>query len=219
MHLYRESLFPEGLVCCSLLAPIQELQLLSVQTSIMDFSELVKIRQSVRHYDSRPVEREKIVQCLEAARLAPSASNSQPWYFIIVDDPGLKNRVAEATFDSLLSFNRFTMEAPVIAVLVTEKSKLITRLAASLKERDFSLIDSGIAAAHFCLRAAELELGTCMIGWFNQTRIRKILSIPSQKTISLLITLGYPPSGYRLRLKTRKPPGEMSGWNRYNSQT
>ena len=181
----------------------------------MTFLELTKLRQSVRKYDSRPVERDKILQCLEASRFAPSASNSQPWHFIVVDEPELKNKVAEATFDSLVTFNRYTLTAPVIIVLVTEKSGWFTRLAARLMKREFSLIDSGIAAEHFCLQAAELGLGTCLIGWFKQEAIKKLLNIPNEKFITLVISLGYPPHNYPIREKARKTLESISNWNRY----
>jgi len=182
----------------------------------MDFDQLVKQRQSVRRFDPRPVEKEKIKVCLEAARLAPSASNSQPWYFVVVDDPELKNKVARATFDDIIIYNRFTLQAPVIIVMVTEKAGIITRMAARLKKREFSLIDNGIAAAHFCLKAAEIGLGTCMMGWFNQNKVKKLLNIPDDKFLSLVITLGYPAEGYKNREKTRKSLSEITGWNKYH---
>ena len=181
----------------------------------MNFPDLIKTRQSVRRYDSRPVEKEKLIQCLEAARLAPSASNSQPWHFIVVDEPELKNKVAKATFDSVLSFNRFALQAPVIIVMVAEKASLITRLASKIKKRDWSQVDTGIAAEHFCLQAVELGLGSCMLGWFYEDKVKKLLNIPQEKFISLLITLGYPPENYRLREKTRKPFDDAVSFNSY----
>lgn len=185
----------------------------------MEFRQLIRNRQSVRRYDPSPVDRDIILECLDAARLAPSASNSQPWHFIVVDDPVLKAGIAEATWEDILVFNRFTSKAPVIVVMVTEKGNWLSRLGARLKDRDFSLIDNGIAAIHFCLRAAELGLGTCMIGWFNQKKIKKLLAIPDQKFLSLLITLGYPEQGYRTREKIRKPVEKIMSWNGYQSNS
>lgn len=187
-------------------------------TIIMNFPELIYKRQSVRRYDSRPVEADKLRQCLEAARLAPSASNSQPWHFIVVDEPTLKNQISEATFDPVISFNRFTRQAPVMLVMVTEKPGLLTRMGSMIKKRDWVQLDHGIAAGHLCLQAAELGLGTCMIGWFNEDKIRDLLGIPKDNTISLLITLGYPPPGYRRREKTRKPFEEVVGFNGYKTK-
>jgi nitroreductase len=181
----------------------------------MEFSELLKIRQSVRQYQQRPVARALLDKLIEAVRLAPSASNAQPWKLIIVDEPELRIRVGQATFSNTVTFNRFALEAPVIAVLVTEKSGFITQVGALLKKRQFSLIDIGIAAAHFCLQAAELGLGTCILGWFDEKRIKRLLSIPAGRRIGLLVTLGYAVEGYPLREKSRKSPDLMSRFNSY----
>jgi len=181
----------------------------------MDFSELIKVRQSVRSYSDKPVEKEKIDQCLEAARLAPSASNSQPWKYIVVDDNELKNKVADATFDKVVKFNKFALQAPVIIVIVLEKPNLITQIGGEIKKREWPLIDMGITAEHFCLQAAELSLGTCMIGWFDQKRIKELLNIPKKKTIGLVITLGYAPDDYPLRKKSRKEKSEVISYNKY----
>lgn len=181
----------------------------------MDFSELIKIRQSVRRYSDKPVEKEKIEKCLEAARLAPSASNSQPWKYIVVDEEELKNKVAEATFDKVVKFNKFALQAPVIIVVVLEKPKLVTQMGIEIKKREWPLIDIGISTEHFCLQAAELGLGTCMIGWFDQKRIQELLNIPKKKTIGLVITLGYAPDDYALRKKSRKEKSEIIEYNKY----
>ncbi len=181
----------------------------------MTFTELIKTRQSVRKYSKKAVEPEKLQLCLEAARLAPSASNSQPWTFIVVDEPGLRQKVANETFGPLKSFNKFVPEAPVIVVFVIEKPKLITEIGGRLKKKEYPLIDIGIAAEHFCLQAAELGLGTCMLGWFNEKPIKHLLQIPEIKTIGLLITLGYAADGYRLRTKIRKAYDDVVRYNTY----
>jgi len=181
----------------------------------MTFQGLINLRQSVRKYRNQSVERAKIEQIIEAVHLAPSACNSQPWKIIIVDEPELKNEVAKATFSNAISFNKFTMQAPVIAVLVIEKAKLIAQIGGSIKNMEYPQIDIGIAAAHFCLQAAELGLGTCMIGWFDEKKIRQLLNIPEKRKIGLVITLGYPPEDYKLRKKIRKPLDEICGFNRY----
>ena len=181
----------------------------------MDFSKLIAIRQSVRRYEDKPVEEEKLNLLIEAVRLAPSASNSQPWKLIIVNDPVLKTRVAKSTFSALISFNKFSVQAPVLAVLVIEKPKMITQIGGKLKDREFSLIDIGIAAEHFCLQAADLGLGTCMLGWFDETAIKQLLHIPDQKRIGLVITLGYAKKDDLLRKKNRKSLEEMCHYNRY----
>ncbi len=179
----------------------------------MDFTELIHSRQSVRSYLDKRVEDWKLDKLIEAVRMSPSASNSQPWKLIIVDDPQLKEKVAEATYSRLVSFNKFAPQAPIIAVLVIEKPKIITQIGGQLKDREFPLIDIGIAAAHFCLQAAELDLGTCMIGWFDEEEIKKLLAIPHRKRIGLVITLGY--SADEKRRKVRKATEKMSRFNSY----
>lgn len=181
----------------------------------MELLELINKRQSVRKYTNQIVEEKKIDKCLEAARLAPSASNSQPWKYIIVDDPVLKDKVARATYSKTVSFNKFALQAPVLVVLILEKSKMITQIGGQIKNKEWALVDIGISAEHFCLQAAELGLGTCILGWFNENKIKEILRIPDKKSVSLVITLGYPPVDYPLRSKIRKPLSEISNNNKY----
>lgn len=181
-----------------------------------NFLSLVNRRQSVRKYSDKPVEEDKLRRCLEAARLAPSASNSQPWKFVVVDDPVLVKKVAGATVGPLSSFNNFVPEAPVIVAVVIEKMKLATQVGAYLKDREYPLIDIGIAAGHFCLQAAEEGLGTCMLGWFDEKTVKELLNIPKDRRIGLLITVGYAPENYRLREKIRKKSEETISYNAYD---
>lgn len=177
------------------------------------FLDLVKKRQSDRLYHSTAVEPEKILRCIEAARLAPSACNSQPWHFIVVDNPELKKQLADATSDKLLSMNHFTYQAPVHVVLVREKANITARLGGLVKDRDFTVTDCGIAAAHFCLQAADEGLGTCMLGWFKEKRVKELLQIPSSKRVELIITLGYPANA--TRNKVRKTQEQILSFNKY----
>lgn len=181
----------------------------------MTFLELVKKRQSVRRYLPDPVEAKKLQRCLEAARLAPSASNSQPWSFVVLTDPEIRDKVAAKTYDRVLTFNRFVQSAPALVVFVIEKPKLITQIGSSVKKLDYPLIDIGIAAEHFCLQAEEEGLGTCMLGWFRAKPIKEVLGIPRSKTIGLIVSVGYAPPGYRIREKTRKKFEEVVFYNTY----
>jgi len=180
----------------------------------MDFLQLVNQRESTRKYLQTPVESEKIERILQASRVAPSACNSQPWKFVVVTDPKLSLEVARSTFSPLLQFNRFAEQAPVMAVIVTEPPKTIAKLGGHVKDKDFALIDLGIVAEHFCLQAAELGLGTCMIGWFDEKQVKNLLQIPANKRVFLVITLGYPASDKR-RAKIRKPLEKFASYNRY----
>lgn len=176
----------------------------------MKFAELVKIRQSDRKYKKQDVEKEKIIQCLETARLSPSANNSQPWKFVVVDDPLKKEQVAELTIG--LGMNKFTHQCPVLVAVVLEKQNFMSTIGSMIKNKDYCLFDIGIAVNQFCLQAADLGLGTCIIGWFDERKIKKILGVRNRR-IPLLISLGYPDAP--TREKVRKPLDVMSSWNVY----
>ena len=124
----------------------------------MALLDLIKHRTSVRDFMDKPVEREKIMMCLEAARLAPSACNSQPWKFIVVDDRQLKNTLCDSAFSGIYSINTFCEMAPVIVVVISEKSKFIARIGGVFRGTKYYLIDIGIAVEHFVLEAEDLEL-------------------------------------------------------------
>lgn len=182
----------------------------------VNFLSLIERRQSDRKYIDHLVEKEKIERCLEAARLAPSASNSQPWTFVVVDEPELKAKVATKCIGPLRSFNNFVPQAPVIVAIVMEKPKLTAELGGRIKQKEYPLIDIGIAAEHLCLQATEEGLGSCMLGWFNEKPIKSLLNIPVEKSIALLITLGYTPEGYKHRKKIRKSADKVFRWNSYS---
>ena len=182
----------------------------------MKFLDLVESRQSVRRYIDKPVEKEKIDLCIEATRLAPSACNSQPWTYIVVDNLDLKNEVAKATYNQVIAFNKFVPQAPVMVVIVIERPKTVAQIGGNLKNREFPLIDIGISAEHFCLQATELGLGTCMLGWFNEKKIKNLLHIPKNKRIGLVISLGYFEDEYKVRKKIRKETKDMYRCNSYN---
>lgn len=180
----------------------------------MKFSQLVLERQSVRGYTDKAVEKEKIQTCVEAARMAPSACNSQPWTFIIVDDIDIKEQVAKATYGNLAKFNKFTHEAGVMVVVVMEIGNFSSKIGSLLTDIDYAYIDMGIAVEHFCLQATELGLGTCILGWSKPDEIKKILNIPKKKKVGLLISLGYA-KDKKIRKKVRKDENEICCYNKY----
>ncbi|MCK5758064.1 MAG: nitroreductase family protein [Clostridiales bacterium] len=180
----------------------------------MDFSELVKIRQSVRKFNNRLIDRDVLNKCTEAARLSPSACNAQPWKFLIVDDPELVKRVASCTYSSIVKFNKFTDNAAAFAVVVMETGTFASKAGAIFTNTDYALMDMGMAVEHFCLQAAELNLGTCILGWRRQGSIKKLLNIPTNKKIGLVIAIGYEKDPV-IRKKVRKPIEEMSSYNKY----
>jgi len=178
-----------------------------------DILDLIKSRKSHRKYGNRQVEQEKLNRIIEAGRMAPSACNAQPWKFIIVNDPGLVAKVAEAASTPLLGMNTFVAQAPVLIVIVREKPNLTSKIGASIKDKDYSLIDIGISSENICLQAEAEGIGSCMIGWFDENIVRKTLGIPKSKRVELIITLGYSLSDKRE--KKRKPSEETVSYNKY----
>jgi len=174
---------------------------------------LINSRQSERRYLDRPVEKEKIERITEAGRLSPSACNGQPWRFIVVDEPELRQKVAMATESEILRMNTFVHQAPVLIVIVREKSNFTSRAGDLIKKRDYSLIDIGIATASMVYQAAAEGVGTCILGWFDEKKIRELLGIPKSKRVELVISVGYTENQHRN--KTRKPPEEVITSNRY----
>ena len=181
----------------------------------MALLDLIKHRKSIRDFLDRPVEREKIMTCLEAARLAPSASNSQPWRFIVVDDRQLKNRLCDVAFNGIYRLNSFCETAPVIVVVISENSRFFTRIGSMFRGTKYYLIDIGIACEHFILQAEDLGLGTCWIGWFNERAIKSLLNIPQHKKIDILIALGYYDEGNLGAGHGREPIDKIASFNSY----
>ena len=166
-----------------------------------DFFELIAKRESCRDYAEKPVDNELIKKCIEAARLAPSACNSQPWSFTVANNGDLTPKVAKCLQD--LGMNKFTDKCPAFVVVTEENATLSAKLGGKVKNQEFAPIDIGIAAAHLCLAATELGLSTCIMGWFNESKLKELLDIPKNKRIRLVIGLGYAATE-KLRIKNRK---------------
>jgi len=182
----------------------------------MPFLDLVKKRQSVRKYIlEKRIEEEKLNRIIEAAQLAPSASNSQPWTFIVVDEPNLTHKVAKATRGTFIGINKFVVQSPLIIVMVIEKPKITTQIGGTIKNKEYPLIDIGIAAEHMCLQAEEDGIGSCMLGWFDEKKVKSLLNIPAKKAIGLIISFGYAPMDYPLRVKIRKDLSKIVKKNSY----
>ncbi len=177
-----------------------------------DFLSLVKARQSDRAYDiERPVEPDKLDRILEAARLAPSACNAQPWKFVVITDPDLAVKVGKATAG--LGMNKFAKNAPVHILIVEESANITSILGGKVKDKHFPLIDIGIAAAHISLAAEDEGLGSCILGWFDEKELKKLTGIPANKRILLDITIGYPTK--EKRKKSRKDKDKVISYNKY----
>jgi len=177
------------------------------------FLKLIRSRQSCRKYSNQAVEREKIERIIEAGRMAPSACNAQPWKFIIVDDRALLQEMAEAASVKLLGINCFVDQAPVQIVVIREQPNITSKIGGNIKNKDYSLIDIGIASENICLQAEAEGLGSCILGWFDEERVKILLGIPKSKRVELIITIGYSLADKKDR--RRKPPEETVSYNKY----
>ncbi len=163
----------------------------------MDFFDAVRLRRSVRKYVDRPVEPDKLRLILEAARLAPSARNRQPWRFVVVTDEGVRREVYEASREQ-----SFILEAPVLIAAVGYPSDYVCS-----NGNVAHMVDIGIAGEHIALAATALGLGSCWIAAFDQERMRKALNVPENAQIVAIFTIGYPAE--EPQPKPRKPLREI----------
>ena len=171
----------------------------------MDFLEIANARQSCRSYDeARPVEQEKLDAVLEAARLAPSACNGQPYHFTVCRGQTAK---AVAAGVSGMGMNKFASQAPILIVISEQPYVKSAALGTKVTKVDYRSIDIGIAAAYLTAEAAAQGLSSCIIGWLDDGKIRKICGL--DQPVRLVIALGYAKEGDRLREKKRKDLQEL----------
>lgn len=171
----------------------------------MNFSEIAQLRQSCRKYDAqRPVENEKIAAILATARLSPSACNGQP-YHITVCKADTAKQVASATMG--MGMNKFAADAPVLMVISEEPYVKTAAFGARVKGNDYRSIDIGIVAAYITAEATAQGLGSCILGWFDDAKIREICDLKG--AVRLVITIGYATKEDKLRDKKRKSVDEL----------
>ena len=179
------------------------------------FLKLCRVRRAVRRFSDRPVEKEKIVQCLEAARRAPSASNKQPWRFIVYDDPTEKERLGRAVFKGIYSVSEHFTRVPVLVCLLIKEDLLVNRVAGIAQGTQYQLLDAGIAGEHFVLAAAEQGLGTCWIGWFDARLLVRHLGLRGKGYRAVaLIAVGYPAPDALSAERPRLTLADIAFWNR-----
>ena len=171
----------------------------------MNFLEIAQTRQSCRAYDeSRAVEPEKLTAVLEAARLAPSACNGQPYHFTVCRGETAKAVAAAVTG---MGMNKFAAQAPVLIVVSEKPYVKSAALGAKVKNNDYRSIDIGIAAAYLTAEATAQGLSTCILGWLDDKKIREICGL--DQPVRLVITLGYAREEDPLRPKKRKDLSEL----------
>jgi len=178
----------------------------------MSVIDIIKKRQSVRKYQDRPVEEEKLKLILEAARLAPSSSNSQPWHFIAVKNKELIKGLMNAVPLGVTAINKFMEKAPIVIVGCVTPN--FFQKVSSLLGRENYWIDVSIAMEHMVLVAEELGLGTCWIGWFDEGKAKKLLNVPKKAKIVAMLTLGYSAEG-GTHATIRKPLEEIYSVDNY----
>ena len=177
-----------------------------------ELMDIIKKRRSVREYIDKPVEVEKIRDIIEAVKFAPSSCNSQCWRFVVTNGE-VKEQITKQGIGGIIVANRWAKTAPVIIVAGADLSLVTHRIGAKIKDIDWYLLDMGIAIEHLVLRATELGLGTCWIGWFNEPAIRKILKIPRSIKIVALLALGYPKEELEEHKKVRLDINKILYWN------
>ena len=173
----------------------------------MNFTEIAQNRYSCRSYDAtRVVEDEKIQAILESAILSPSACNSQPYHFTVCKGEKAKE-VAKAT--QSMGMNKFASEAPVMFVISEGNYNKTASIGAKMKGNDYRSIDIGIATAYLTAEASAQGLGTCILGWFDDKKIRKICGLDT--AVRLVVSLGYAKEGSVVPVKKRKAYDELVG--------
>ncbi len=171
----------------------------------MNFTEIAQNRQSCRNFDrTKTIEQEKITAILESARLSPSACNGQPYHITVcTGDTALA--VAKATQG--MGMNKFSSNAPVLLVISEMPYVRTAAVGAKLKHNDYRSIDIGILAAYITAEAAAQELGTCILGWFDNDKIKTVCNLDGE--VRLVICIGYAKSDDKLRVKKRKDLDEL----------
>lgn len=166
----------------------------------MNFTEIAQNRQSCRNYDSsRDVEKEKIEKILNSAILSPSACNGQPYHLTVCTGETAK-KAAKATQG--MGMNRFASDAPVLIVISEKPYVKTAAIGSKLKGNDYRSIDIGIASAYITAEATAQGLGSCILGWLDDNKLREICGVDG--AVRLVITIGYPAAEDKLRNKKRK---------------
>lgn len=170
--------------------------------NLHELEELYLHRQSCRSFSDKPVPEELVREICRLALLSPSACNAQPWKLIAVTGEKAKE-LAKGLQD--LGMNKFASDAPVLVAVVEGKSNLTAKVGARFKDNDFTQNDLGILTAHLVLAAEAAGLGSCILGWRNENKLRPVLGLKKDARIPEVIALGYPADDYPTHPKNRKP--------------
>lgn len=184
----------------------------------MDFIEILDKRYSCRAFSDKELARETVVEILKAGAVAPSACNSQPWHFVVVDDKEKIASIATRTQKGGVGLiNRFTPKAGAFIVVVKEAPNFSEKMAKVMTARDYTPYDIGLAVGNMVSRATDLGVGSCILGWYDEDGVKKDLSIPDKKSVDLIIALGYPEKE-DIPVKKRKNFDEIYSFNVYGEK-
>lgn len=176
------------------------------------FLELAQERQSDRAFiPGKRIEREVLERIVEAARLAPSACNGQPWHFTVVTDEAALPEYAKAV--ASLGMNKFVKDAAALVLITHEPTNITSRLGCGIKDKDFPMMDLGIATAYMTLAAEDEGVGSCILGWFDEKRVKELAAIPQKRRLMLIVALGYPAKPKRK--KVRKEWDKVVSFEKY----
>jgi nitroreductase len=178
----------------------------------MKLDEIIANRKSIRAYLNKMPDRQVIEQILNAACQAPSACNKQPCRFVVAQTPELKDEIIKEGLGGLVVKNAWAKTAPVIIVVCAQRELLVHSIGEKVQGVKYHLIDIGIACEHLVLKACELGLGSCYIGWFDAKAIKKVLQLPRSWDVECLITLGYPDDRVEVKSPEKKSLGEVVLW-------
>lgn len=171
----------------------------------MDFLEIAKNRQSCRSYDpDRPIEQEKLDAILDAAVLAPSACNGQPYHITVCTEEKAK-AAAKATMG--MGMNKFAYDAPVVLVISEKPYVKSAAVGSKTTGIDYRMIDMGIVTAYITAEATAQGIGSCIIGWIDNKKLQEICGVDG--AVRVVITLGYATESDKLRPKKRKDRAEL----------
>ncbi len=170
---------------------------------MMTFDQIIENRRSTRSFDSRPVKEKDLFSIIEAARLAPSACNSQTWRFVAVTNRKIIQKICEEAMRPIIP-NKWLKQAPLVIVGCSQLDVIANRVGTKVTGIEYYQIDLGIAMEHMVLKATELGLGTCWIGWFAENKLKEILKIPKRIKVSAMLAVGYT-KGLNPKKRTRKP--------------
>ncbi|MEA4853199.1 MAG: nitroreductase family protein [Christensenella sp.] len=184
----------------------------------MEFSELLYVRESCRHFSDRQVEKEKLERILTAASLAPSGCNSQPWHFTVISQEPekemLREMIVRGAEDESTKLNLFVREVPVFVVITEEHAKLLPAPEKKYGSQHFAQIDVGLCAAYLTFAAADEGLGSCMIGMFQDEKVKELVGAPHESTVRLVVALGYSADQKAPRKKVRRSIAESVSYGK-----